>query len=154
MIPLLLLARALFHSPSAPSFLFSHSCCIYNIYLLVSPSHFEGNLTLERISEIDFYALLLRLPLPSPLTAISLCTPAPIIHSQTLQLNLCSAFSHYGRNCYNSITRFLAGSRPRRSQSQSQNALKSIQNLCASACNLFYECLIICALGKFMTIAC
>lgn len=95
----------------------SHSCCIYNIYLLVFPSHFEGNLTLERISEIDFYALLLRLPLPSPLIDISLCTPAPIIHSQTLQLNLCSSSSHYGRNCYNSITRFLAGSRPRQTTS-------------------------------------
>lgn len=139
----------------------------------VFPSYFQRNLTLERISEIDFYALLLRLPFHFPLTTPPLPSSCPfIIHSQTLQFNLCSSFNHYARNCYNSITRFLAGSRPRpplilhaplhrvlcsdspQRRSQSQNALKSIQNLCASACNLFDECLIICALGKFMTIAC
>lgn len=85
----------------------------------------------------------------------SLPPPSFIIHSQTLQLNLCSSFSHYAGNCYNSITRFLAASCPSPGdltlpspplhsslfwfhgrpppQSQSQNALKSIQNLCASA---------------------
>jgi len=164
---------------------FHFSSCIYNIYLLFL--YFSTPSPPWKFNPWTHFTngFLCIVAVASPKLASLSFSSA---HQKTLQLNLCFSFGHYGRNCYNSITKFLGWSLNRTlnltltlvivivialfwfpfhcppSSSilcplcsvvrQTQNALKSIQNLCALACNLFYECLIICALGKFMTIAC